>query len=123
MKLNNLELPGNLYWENEFAHKSVAQSVDRSVSGRVVVESAALSYGRQIKLTGAWATREQIGALSEMENAGLAVIFTANDNETHSAVFDLEAGGLVAELVGPELNPDSETLYELTINLITVEAV
>lgn len=123
MKLENLDLPENLYWKNEFEHKNLAQSVERTVSGGVVVEHASLSYGQEIKLTGAWATRAEISVLKTLENTNGIMAFTCNDSTTHSVVFDIESGGIGAELLTPELNPTAETLYELTINLLTVEPV
>lgn len=123
MRLENLELPENLYWKNEFSHKSIAQSSDRTVSGGTVYESQILMYGQKITLVGAWATRAEIVVLKALESSGSVNIFTSNSGELFSTVFDIESGGLSAELVGPEINPDSETLYELIINLLTVEPV
>jgi hypothetical protein len=120
MKLENLDLPENLYWKNEFEHKNLAQSVERTVSGGVVVEHASLSYGQEIKLTGAWATRAEIVVLKALESANAVMSFVSN-NGTHSVVFDIEAAGVEANLLSPEVAPNSDTLYELTINLLTVE--
>jgi hypothetical protein len=122
MQLENLNLPENLYWQNEFEHKNLAQSVERTVSGGTVVEHAALSYGQKIKLTGAWATRAEITVLKALENANAVMSFVSN-NGTHSVVFDIESGGVEANLLSPEVSPSSDTLYELTINLLTVEPV
>jgi hypothetical protein len=120
MQLENLSLPENLYWQNEFEHKNLAQSVERTVSGGVVVEHASLSYGQKIKLTGAWATRAEIVVLKALESANAVMSFVSN-NGTHSVVFDIEAAGVEANLLSPEVAPNSDTLYELTINLLTVE--
>jgi hypothetical protein len=122
MRLENLDLPDNLYWQNEFEHKNIAQSVERTVAGGVVVEHATLSYGQKIKLTGAWAVRAEVVVLKALENANAVMSFISN-NGTHSVVFDIESGGVVANLLSPEAAPDSDTLYELTINLLTVEPV
>jgi hypothetical protein len=125
MQLENLNLPDNIYWQNEFEHKSIAQSIERTVSGGAIVEHASLSYGQKIKLQGAWATRGEVVALKSLENANAVMSFISNTtaNSTHSGVCDIEAGGVVANLLSPEVAPDSETLYELTINLLTVEPV
>lgn len=123
MRLENLELPENLYWQNEFEHKSLAQSVERSVAGGAVIEQSPLAYGQKIKLTGAWASRAEIISLKTLENTNSVMAFTCNDATSHSVVFDIEAGGVAANLLSPEVAPDSDTLYELTINLLTVEPV
>ena len=122
MRLENLDLPENLYWQNEFEHKNLAQSVERTVSGGAVIEHAPLSYGQKIKLTGAWATRAEITVLKALESANAVMSFVSN-NGTHSVVFDIESGGVEANLLSPEVAPTSDTLYELTINLLTVEPV
>ena len=115
-------MPENLYWQNEFEHKSLAQSVERTVSGSAVIEYAPLSYGQAIKLTGAWAIRAEVIALKMLENVNAVMSFISSSG-THSVVFDIEAGGVVANLLSPEVAPNSDTLYELTINLLTVEPV
>lgn len=120
MKLDALELPQNLYWQNEFGHKPVAQSSDRTVSGGVVVESIALSYGQRIILMGAWATRLEMLALKAIEATNAKMIFTDGLGQTYSVVFDIDAGGVQGELVLPEDQPKDDTLYELKIHLLTV---
>jgi hypothetical protein len=122
MRLENLDLPENLYWKNEFEHQSLAQSIERTVSGGVVVEHSDLTYGQKIKLTGAWATRAEVVLLKALESANEVMTFISNTG-THSVVFDLESGGVDASLLNPEIAPDSDTLYELTLNLLTVESV
>ncbi len=123
MKLNSLELPENLYWQNEFDHKKIAQSIDRTVSGGVVVESSVLVYGQKIKLAGAWAARTKVLALKSMEEANATMILVDGAGQNHSVVFDIEAGGLVAPLVMSEINPSDDTLYDISLNLVTVEPV
>jgi len=124
MQLDTLELPGNLYWADEFAWAGAAQSVERTVSGGAVVESQLLAYGQPITLTGAWATRAEVLALNDMQAQPATVrTLTLNDGSTRAVLFDIAAGGVEAELLSPELNPTAETLYELTLHLITVEPV
>lgn len=123
MRLQNLELPENLYWSNEFKFKGIAQSVERTVAGALIIESAPLVYGQKITLMGAWSKRELVIGLKALESSGGVVEFVDNAEQVRSVVFDIEADGLQAELLSPEVAPDSETLYELTINLLTVEPV
>ena len=124
MQLDTLELPGNLYWADEFAWAGVAQSNERTVMGGAVIESLALSYGQPITLTGAWATRPQVQALKALQAQPATVrTLTLNNGSTHAVLFNIAAGGVEAELLSPELNPTAETLYELTLHLITVEPV
>ena len=128
MLLDAVELPSNLYWSNEFAFKPVSQSKQRGVTGRMIIQSAPLVFGQPITLTGAWITRAELLVLQSMENAIDTVrVLTLNNGDTHSVLFDLDAGGLVATseypLTAPLCNPDADTLYKITINLITVSGV
>lgn len=125
MLLDAVELPSNLYWANEFEFKPVSQTKQRGVTGRMIVQSAPLLYGQPIKLTGAWVTRAELLVLQAMENSIDTVrTLTLNNAATHSVLFDIAAGGIVATpeypLTAPLCNPDAATLYKLTIHLITV---
>tara|TARA_R100001443_G_scaffold115738_1_gene134215 strand:- start:678 stop:1052 length:375 start_codon:yes stop_codon:yes gene_type:complete len=122
MQLDSTELPENLYWSNEFDFQGVAQSKQRTVSGGVVVESVLLSYGQSVTLTGAWARRDVVDLLRSMAaDVSAKRVLTLNDGTTHAVVFDVEAGGVQAVALSPELNPTVETIYEITLHLLTVE--
>ena len=81
--------------------------------------------------------REQVGfvfqnfqlmpTLTALENEpGTHRTLTLNNGDTHQVLFDLEQGGVEAvpeyPLSTPLSNPDDNTLYRLTIHLITVGA-
>jgi hypothetical protein len=121
MLLDAYELPGNLYWSDEFDFIPFAQSKERTVSGGMVVESAALQAGQPVTLTADWADRDVVLALRAMQaDISTVRVLTLNDGVQLSVLFDVEAGGVEADLLSPELNPTSETIYELTIHLVTV---
>lgn len=122
MRLDNYELPPNLYWADEFDFSPVSQSVQRAVNGALIVESQALAYGQPITLTGAWCGRDVVADLRSMQSdISVVRVLTLNDGNQYSVVFCIEAGGVQALLLSPESSPDQTTLYKLTINLITVE--
>lgn len=122
MQLDTVTLPENLYWQDEFAWRSSAQSAQRTVGGGFVVESSPLQYGRPITLSGAWAKRTKVLELTDLQDApDVKRTLTLADGTTHTVLFDLAKGGVQAPLLSPELNPTAETYYELTLNLITVE--
>lgn len=124
MKLENIDLPENLFIRNEFDFKPVAQSFDRTVSGGAVVESMALSYGRPIVLTGAWAKRSIVVQLYALQAAAdTPRILTMPDGSFKTVLFDIENGGLEANAIYPEVQPTDDSEYELTLNLIEVEPV
>lgn len=125
MLLDAVELPSNLYWANEFEFKPVSQTKQRGVTGRLIIQSAPLVFGQPITLTGAWVTRAELLVLQAMENSIDTVrALTLNNTATHSVLFDIAAGGIVATpeypLTAPLCNPAADTLYKLTIHLITV---
>lgn len=127
MQIDSITLPENLYWSDEMTFKSHVQSKTRSVTGRPVISHQALLHGRPITLTGAWITRADLAALTVLENEpGTHRTLTLNNGDTHQVLFDLEQGGVEAvpeyPLSTPLSNPDDNTLYRLTIHLITVGA-
>ena len=127
MQIDAITLPENLYWSDEMAFKDHVQSKTRSVTGRTVVSHQALTHGRPITLTGAWISRADLAALTALENEpGTHRTLTLNNGDTHQVLFDLEQGGVEATpeypLSTPLSNPDDNTLYRLTIHLITVGA-
>ena len=122
MRLDGLELPINLFWENEFSFIAVAQESQRTVTGGMDVQAVPLAYGQPVRLTGAWATRLEILALKALENeAGVKRILTLNDGTEHTVLFDVAAGGVQAPLLFPDNVPIDETQYLLTLNFMTVE--
>ena len=122
MQLDGTELPENLYWSDEFSFVGSAQNAQRSVSGGMVIESMALSYGQPVTLAGAWARRDVVDLLRSMAaDVSAKRVLTLNDGTTHAVVFDVEAGSVQAVALSPELNPTSETIYEITLHPMTVE--
>jgi hypothetical protein len=51
--LGALVLPSGLVWSDEFAWTPVAQTMERTLTGALVIEEAAKTAGRPITLTGA----------------------------------------------------------------------
>ncbi|WP_221800431.1 hypothetical protein [Oceanobacter mangrovi] len=122
MTLDGIELPENLYWQDETAFKPFASSQEWSVSGALVLEYQALSYGRPITLTGGWITRADLAVLQAMESVPANKrTLVLNDTTTHSVQFDLAAGGIESSPLWPTTTPDDSTEYTLTLHLITVE--
>lgn len=63
-----LNLSDDLVWTDEFAWRPVAQQVDRSVTGALLIQTAALTAGRPITLasdaTSGWLTRAQVDQMA-----------------------------------------------------------
>ncbi len=52
MTLDGIELPDDLLWVDEFDWNPVAQDIERSLTGALMVQEQAKLYGRPITLTG-----------------------------------------------------------------------
>ncbi|MDP2610020.1 MULTISPECIES: hypothetical protein [unclassified Oceanobacter] len=122
MMLDTISLPENLYWSGETTFKPWASSQERAVSGALIIDVQALSYGQPIVLTGAWIHRADLAVLQALESSPLTKrTLTLNDSTVHTVLIDLASGGISATPLAPETTPTASTLYELTIHLITVE--
>jgi len=62
--VTTIELPGDLFWSDEYGWAGATQSFTRSVSGALIIQSAAKQAGRPITLeppqNGAWMTRADL---------------------------------------------------------------
>ncbi|WP_263080055.1 hypothetical protein [Endozoicomonas sp. Mp262] len=83
MMLDHIELPDDLLWVDEFDWNPVAQDIDRSLTGALMVQEQAKLYGRPITLTGGdeagWVTRAtilELMALVETPNRVMTLIFS-----------------------------------------------
>lgn len=123
MRLDDYELDDNLYWSDEFSFVPIAQSKERSVEGGLVIDTSPLFFGQPVTLQGAWVKRDAVLVLRLMALDGAVRTLTLNDGSELAVMFDIEAGGVEAVLLSPEKNPTAETLYELTLHLITVQPV
>lgn len=124
--LGGVSLPADLQWVDEFGWNPVAQTTERSLTGALLVQEAALSYGRPIIFqggdNGAWIKRSDLVALkAKADQVGLVMALDYHGTE-HSVIFDRTAQPLSATEVLRLSNPDTEHLYNnLTIRLLTVE--
>ena len=125
MTLDDIELPDDLLWVNEYQWQPVAQETERTLIGALVVQEQAKLYGREIELSGeqsAWVTRATIESLKALEaEAGKVMTLTLADDRTFQVIFDRSHGAAVeAQQVLPYAYPDNDYLYSLTLRLLTV---
>ncbi|GAA4648165.1 hypothetical protein GCM10023116_04310 [Kistimonas scapharcae] len=125
MTLDDIELPDDLLWVNEYQWQPVAQETERTLTGALLVQEQAKLYGREIELSGeqsGWVSRSIIEALKVLEaEAGKIMTLTLADSRTFSVIFDRSNGAAVeAQQVLPYAYPDNDYLYSLTIRLLTV---
>ena len=126
MQLDTIDLPDDLFWRNEYQTNQVTQSIDRSLTGGLLIQEAANQYGQQIELVSdgaAWVKRSTVDALRALEaQTGKVMTLTLWDGTTHSVMFDRTNGTAVeAQQVLRFAYPDNDYWYEITLRLITVE--
>ena len=128
MTLNDIELPDDLLWVNEFDWNPVEQTTERSLTGALLVQEQSLKHGRPIELSGndesGWVPRSTVEALLQVSQTPNKVMtLTLSDNRTFPVIFDRSNGSPIqARQVLPFAYPDDSYQYSLSIRLLTVEA-
>ena len=128
MQLDTVTLPDDLLWQNEFEWNQNTQSQDRTLSGALVVQTAARLYGRPIRLvggtTGGWITRATAKAIRALEADPVKVMTLTglNDEAPLAVMFDRSNGpAFESQMIMRFANPDDQTWYSCALRLITVE--
>lgn len=127
MQLDTVTLPDSLQWLDEYAWSPAAQSTERTLSGALLVQAAALLYGRPITLAGGpdggWITRATADALAALAaTPGQVMTLTGLPNTApQSVIFDRSQGpAFEAQMVMRYAYPDAGTWYTCTLRLLTV---
>lgn len=124
MLLDNLLLPDDLIWVNEFDWNAVEQSVERSINGALLVQEMAKQKGQSIELNGensGWLTRAQVLKLQELADSPNKIMqLTLADGRTWSVIFDRSSIPIIAEPIFPEAVIDDDALYSVVLRLLTV---
>ena len=127
MTLNDIELPDDLLWINEFDWNPVMQSTDRSLTGAMLVQEQGKLYGRPIEISGGseagWVSRSTVVdllALSKIPNKVMTL--TLPDLREYSVIFDRQSGSPIeSQQIMPFAYPGDAYKYSLTIRMLTVE--
>jgi len=125
MTLDDIELPDDLLWVNEYQWQPVAQETERTLTGALLVQEQAKLYGREIELSGeqsGWVTRATVDALKTMEaEPGKIMTLTLPDNRTFQIIFDRRTGSAVEAIqLLPDAYPDAGSIYLLKLRFLTV---
>jgi hypothetical protein len=127
MQLDTVTLPDDLLWQNEFEWNQALQSQARTLSGALVVQSAANLYGRPIRLAGGddggWITRATAKAIRALEADPTKVMTLTglNDEPPLAVIFDRTAGAAFeSQMILRWANPDDSTWYSCALRLLTV---
>src|SRR5690606_15715968 len=120
--LDNITLPTNLYWDNEQDFKPFAVARRSSDLGALIVQAQSLHFGRPVKLIGGWIKRADLEVLQAMEAEPMVKRqLTLVNPQSMTVLFDLEAVGIQASPLTQCSVSDSDDLFDLTMNFITVE--
>ena len=126
MQLDDIILPDDLLWINEFDWNPVEQNLERSLTGALLVQESQLSYGRSIVLSGngeaGWVsllTIKNLFAISTVANKTMTLALS--DSRQFAVIFDRSNGAPVkAQQVLPFAYPENSEQYYLSLRLLTI---
>lgn len=119
--LDAVDLTNNLHWSDEDRWSPVAQAMDRTLDGALVVEEAAMTKGRPITLEGAWLTGATVAALRALQaQVQTPMTLTLPDGRVFTVLWRRTDGGpgVEAAPVAPTAAPGASTLYRVTLRLM-----
>lgn len=125
VRLDGIDLPSGLIWQDRNAWQPVAQTMERTLGGRPVIEYQALSAGRPITLQGdrrqGWMTRATCDAVRQLADMAGAVFSLQIHTEVFQVVFrHHEPPAFDAEPIIARLNPGTNDYFIPVIRLMTV---
>jgi hypothetical protein len=121
--LDDITLPDDLIWIDEYAHTPVRQTVSTAVNGSLIVEAAAQTKGRPISLAGGpdygWMQRSILELLrAKQYQPGLTLTLTLHG--TAYSVLFVQPDGIEAAPVVDYNTPDASDWYVVTLKFIEV---
>ncbi|WP_067521612.1 hypothetical protein [Endozoicomonas ascidiicola] len=126
MQLDDITLPDDLLWINEFDWNPVEQNLERSLTGALLVQEGELKQGRSMELSGGdsagWVTRDTVVSLQTLaETPNKIMPLVLPDMRLFSVIFDRSSGSpMVANPVLEEAYPAVDSYYYLLLRLIIV---
>jgi hypothetical protein len=112
--INTVNYGANWYWRDEFNWSPIAQSVEPTVTGALVVEEHTRTAGRPVVLTGEWLTRAQVEALETLRDAGGLVTLNWRGVD-RSVYWSHNDTPVEAQLLFEKDDPDAAELYAVTL--------
>ena len=124
MRLDNLTLPEDLIWVDEFDWSPVEQSQSYSVTGALIIQSGTKQAGRLITLSGdnssGLISRHVLKLLQIKSNTNPTMVLTLNDARTFNVIFNHTKNPIEAKAWIDYSTPDDADFYTLKINLLAV---
>lgn len=123
MQLDNLTLPTDLIWVDEFDWSPIEQTQTYSITGALIIESGTKQAGRIITLKGdnnsGLASRATIKNLYEKLNDA-SMILTLNDGRTFNVVFNHKSKPIESkQWIDYSLQDDAD-LYTVNLSFLTI---
>ena len=123
IKLNNIALPNDLEWQDEFTWSPIQQRTERTLTGKLFIEEGTRIKGRPFTLAGA----ENAAWIKKGTLDQLIALATANNNmalEYHGTNYTVRfrhgETPIEARQVLRTAAPDQDTRYTFTIRLMEV---
>lgn len=124
MRLAHIELDDDFQWVNEFSHSPVEQTREHSITGALLIQEGLKLHGRSIELRsngGVWTPLAVVRQLEALRNQ----IVTPMELELPDArllhvIWDRSNAPLEAEPLERETYPAADSLYLVTLRLLTV---
>lgn len=125
MQLDDISLPEDLIWRDEFDWSPVVQSVAFSLTGAAIIEHAVKQAGRPITLVGdsdsGWATHTVVTALkSKSALPSAQMVLTLNDSRTFLVIFRHSETPIEARPITEYNVSDDEDFYTLTLRFLVI---
>lgn len=121
--LNGITLPSDLEWSDEFDWTPVRQSMDRSLTGKLLIEEAEKVGGRPITLYGGqnacWVPRSTVVALKALLVANNTMTLMYHGTE-YSVMWRHDETPIEANQVRRIANPGDNWKYTITLRLMEV---
>lgn len=125
MRLDTIELDDDFQWTDEFTHSPVEQTQERSLTGALLIQEGVKLHGRSIELRsngGVWTPLSVVRQLEALaEQAGQVMELVLPDGREYSVIWNrIDGSPLTAEPLRRETYPTPDSLYLLTLRLLTV---
>ena len=124
MQLDNLTLPTDLIWLDEFDWTPVEQTQSYSITGALIIQSGVKQAGRTVTLAGDNSSgligRADLKTLQSKANSNSQMTLTLNDARTFNVVFNYAKNPIEAKQWIDYSDPVDTDFYTLKINLLTV---
>lgn len=129
--LDDVELPADMQWTDEFKSTQVRQSVTPSLTGASIVMANKMLAARPITLEGAFSGNEGYAVVPRATVIALRakevtpatpMVLTFSDGRTYDVIFRYDNGGVAidASPLKPIDPPEDSDWYLLKINLMTI---